>query len=112
VSWRLIQDIEAISMSTVRVLALDVVKKANSGHPELSLLFSRDALQKLIADGIVRVTSNPIIVQQAIAGSDLYCEQLRELSDKTDDPREIFSQIAGATSRTRAIFRCPSLRAL
>ncbi len=51
-------------------------------------------LQELIEDGIVGVTSNPAIFQKAIANSELYDEQLQELSQKEDDPKEIFWEIA------------------
>jgi transaldolase len=51
-------------------------------------------LQQMIDDGLVGVTSNPAIFQKAIAGSDLYDEQLGELARKEDDPKEIFWAIA------------------
>ncbi|CAA9525659.1 MAG: Transaldolase [uncultured Rubrobacteraceae bacterium] len=52
-------------------------------------------LQAMIDDGIVGVTSNPAIFQKAIANSDLYDDQLRELASDTDDPKEMFWGIAG-----------------
>jgi transaldolase len=51
-------------------------------------------MQAMIEDGIVGVTSNPAIFQKAIAGSDLYDDQLQELARDTDDPKEIFWRIA------------------
>jgi transaldolase len=51
-------------------------------------------LEGIIEDGIVGVTSNPAIFQKAIAGSDLYDEQLAELARKEDDPKEMFWGIA------------------
>jgi transaldolase len=51
-------------------------------------------LEQLIEDGILGATSNPAIFQKAIAGSDLYDEQLQELARKEDDPKEIFWGIA------------------
>ena len=51
-------------------------------------------LQQMIDDGIVGVTSNPAIFQKAIAESDLYDDQLQELAQKYDDPKEIFWEIA------------------
>jgi len=51
-------------------------------------------LQELLDYGIVGVTSNPAIFQKAIHGSDLYDEQLAELSREMDDPKEIFLQLA------------------
>lgn len=52
-------------------------------------------LQAMIDDGIVGVTSNPAIFQKAVAGSDLYDDQLQELAENTDDPKEMFWGIAG-----------------
>ncbi len=51
-------------------------------------------LEQMIEDGIVGVTSNPAIFQKAIGDSDLYDDQLQELAQKEDDPKEIFWQIA------------------
>src|SRR5918998_6180721 len=56
-------------------------------------------LQRMIDDGIVGVTSNPAIFQKAIAGSDLYDEQLHELARETDDPKEMFWEVAGRDIR-------------
>ena len=52
-------------------------------------------LGRMIDDGIVGITSNSAIFQKAIAGSDLYDEQLQELARTEDDPKEIFWRIAG-----------------
>src|SRR5918995_68 len=51
-------------------------------------------LRRMIDDGIVGVTSNPAIFQKAIAGSDLYDEQLQELAERVDDPKQIFWEVA------------------
>jgi transaldolase len=51
-------------------------------------------LQRMIDDGIVGVTSNPAIFQKAIAGSDLYDDQLHELARKGKDPKEMFWEVA------------------
>ena len=51
-------------------------------------------LRRMIDDGIVGVTSNPAIFQKAIAGSDLYDEQLGELAEREDDPKQIFWEVA------------------
>ena len=51
-------------------------------------------LEQMIEDGVVGVTSNPAIFQKAIGDSDLYDDQLQELADKMDDPKEIFWEIA------------------
>jgi transaldolase len=57
-------------------------------------LVSGGALEKMIEDGVVGVTSNPTIFQKAISESELYDEQLEELSKETDDPKEIFLRLA------------------
>jgi transaldolase len=51
-------------------------------------------LRRMIVDGIAGVTSNPAIFQKAIAGSDLYDEQLGELAERVDDPKQIFWEVA------------------
>jgi transaldolase len=51
-------------------------------------------LQRMMEDGVLGVTSNPTIFQQAIAHSELYDEELQELAEKTDDAKEIFRRIA------------------
>jgi transaldolase len=52
------------------------------------------ALQQRIEEGVVGVTSNPTIFQKAISESSLYDDQLAEASKETDDPKEIFLQLA------------------
>lgn len=51
-------------------------------------------LQRMVEEGIAGVTSNPAIFQKAIGGSDLYDDQLQELAQSEDDPKEIFWSIA------------------
>jgi transaldolase len=51
-------------------------------------------LKRMIEDGILGVTSNPAIFQKAIAGSDLYDEQLAELAERVDDPKQMFWEVA------------------
>jgi transaldolase len=51
-------------------------------------------LQRMMEDGVLGVTSNPTIFQQAIAQSELYDQELQELAEKTDDTKEIFRRIA------------------
>ena len=51
-------------------------------------------LQRMIEDGVLGVTSNPTIFQQAIARSELYDQELQELAERTDDPKEMFRRIA------------------
>jgi transaldolase len=51
-------------------------------------------LQRMMEDGVLGVTSNPTIFQQAIAQSALYDQELQEFAEVTDDPKEIFRRIA------------------
>ena len=51
-------------------------------------------LERMIEEGIVGVTSNPTIFQKAISESSLYDEQLQELAEREDDPKEIFLALA------------------
>ncbi len=51
-------------------------------------------LERMMDDGVLGVTSNPTIFQQAIAQSELYDEELQELAEETDDPKEMFRRIA------------------
>jgi transaldolase len=51
-------------------------------------------LERMVEDGVVGVTSNPTIFQKAISESSLYDEQLEELSQREDDPKEILFELA------------------
>jgi transaldolase len=52
-------------------------------------------LERLMRDdAVVGVTSNPTIFQKAISQGDLYDEQIRDLLDELDDPKEIFWRLA------------------
>jgi transaldolase len=52
-------------------------------------------LQKMIEeDAVVGVTSNPTIFQKAIASGNAYDEQLKEVLQSEDDPKEIFLQLS------------------
>jgi transaldolase len=58
-------------------------------------LVQRGELKRLNEeDAVVGVTSNPTIFQKAISQGNAYDEQLRELLDEHDDPKEIFLQLA------------------
>jgi transaldolase len=61
----------------------------------LSRRFVKDGdLKGLVEQGVVGVTSNPTIFQGAIAEGDAYDDQIRELTAKYEDPKEIFWQLA------------------
>ena len=64
----------------------------------LSRQWLRDGtMRKLIdEDAVVGVTSNPTIFQKALSEGDWYDEQLRELIQAEEDPKEIFWQLAVA----------------
>jgi transaldolase len=52
-------------------------------------------LQRMMADdAVVGVTSNPTIFQKALAEGDWYDEQLREVLQTEDDPKEVFYRLA------------------
>ncbi|HJQ29883.1 MAG TPA: transaldolase [Rubrobacter sp.] len=51
-------------------------------------------LERMADNGVLGVTSNPTILQQAIVKSELYDEELQELAEKTDDAKEVFRRIA------------------
>ena len=50
-------------------------------------------LQRMMEDGVLGVTSNPTIFQQAIAQSNLYDQELQELAEKTDDPKVLMPMV-------------------
>ena len=50
-------------------------------------------------DAISGVTSNPTIFQKAISSGNAYDDQLRELAQDEDDPRELFFHLAGQDVR-------------
>jgi transaldolase len=61
----------------------------------LSRKFIHDGdLAALVRDGVEGVTSNPTIFQQAIAEGDAYDEQIKEISARESDPKEIFIALA------------------
>ena len=58
-------------------------------------LLDEGTLRNLIeVDGISGVTSNPTIFEKGIGQSDHYDDALREVAAGTDDPEEIFEQLA------------------
>src|SRR4051812_6086682 len=57
-------------------------------------------------DAVVGVTSNPTIFQKAIAEGDAYDDQLRELLEETEDPKEIFIGL----SRDDVVEACDLMR--
>src|SRR4051812_29604878 len=58
------------------------------------MLQSGQLEQMVEEDAVVGVTSNPTIFQKAISQGDLYDDQIRDLLDELDDPKEIFWQLA------------------
>ena len=51
-------------------------------------------LEELVRQGILGVTSNPTIFQGAIADGNAYDEQLREVLQSKNDPKEVFLALA------------------
>ena len=63
-------------------------------------LVASGQLARLIAeDGLRGMTSNPTIFEKAIAGSRLYDEDIRRLSEQGRSPGEIFESLAVADVR-------------
>jgi transaldolase len=56
-------------------------------------------LDRLVRQGIVGLTSNPTIFQQAIAEGNAYDDQLKEVMREEDDPREVFLALASTDVR-------------
>ncbi len=59
------------------------------------LLHSGGLARKMQDDAITGVTSNPTIFQKAISQGSAYDDQLRDLLEHEDDPKEIFLALAG-----------------
>ena len=59
-----------------------------------NLLESGELEQMTRDDAVVGVTSNPTIFQKALAEGDAYDAQLREVLERTKDPKEIFVALA------------------
>jgi transaldolase len=58
-------------------------------------LLDGGTLRRLIEeDGITGVTSNPTIFEKGMGSSDRYDDAFREVAADTDDPQEIFEQLA------------------
>ena len=61
---------------------------------ERKLITSGELKRLIDEDGLSGVTSNPAIFEKAIAGSDLYADQLRELATEGKSPMEIYEALA------------------
>ncbi|HEV3376721.1 MAG TPA: transaldolase [Thermoleophilaceae bacterium] len=58
-------------------------------------LLDEGTMARLIEeDGISGVTSNPTIFEKGMGSSDRYDDAFREVAERTDDPQEIFEQLA------------------
>ena len=58
-------------------------------------LITSGGLKRLIdEDGLSGVTSNPAIFEKAIAGSDLYADQLRDTAETGKNAQEIYEALA------------------
>ena len=66
----------------------------------LSRPFVRDGdLARLAEQGIAGLTSNPTIFQGAIADGEAYDDQIRELLESEEDPKEVFLALAAQDIR-------------
>ena len=61
---------------------------------ERKLITSGELKRLIDGDGLSGVTSNPAIFEKAIAGSELYADQLRELAEQGKRPQEIYEALA------------------
>jgi len=59
------------------------------------LLSSGGLAQKMEEDAVTGVTSNPTIFQKAISQGNAYDDQMRDLLEHEEDPKEIFIALAG-----------------
>src|SRR5690242_11252703 len=58
-------------------------------------LLESGTLERMMRDdAVVGVTSNPTIFQKAMASGDAYDEQMREVLESEQDPKEVFLQLA------------------
>jgi transaldolase len=58
------------------------------------LLETGELARLLEEDAVVGVTSNPTIFEKALSGGGWYDEQLRDVLTRSDDPKEIFLELA------------------
>ena len=61
---------------------------------ERKLVTSGELKRLIDEDGLSGVTSNPAIFEKAIAGSDLYADQVRDLAQKGKGPQDIYEALA------------------
>ncbi len=59
------------------------------------LIHSGELAQKMDEDAVTGVTSNPTIFQKAISQGNAYDDQMRDLLEHEQDPKEIFIALAG-----------------
>jgi transaldolase len=59
------------------------------------LIHSGELAQKMDDDAVTGVTSNPTIFQKAISQGNAYDDQMRDLLEHEQDPKEIFIALAG-----------------
>jgi len=82
-------------MSTNPLIELTMLDQAVwYDNIERKLIASGELKRLIEEDGLSGVTSNPAIFEKAIAGSDLYAEQLRELATQRKSPQEIYEALA------------------
>ena len=63
-------------------------------------LLESGQLSRLIADdGLLGMTTNPTIFEKAVAGSDLYDEDIRQLTSRGRSSMEVFEALAVADVR-------------
>jgi transaldolase len=58
------------------------------------MLETRELARLMEEDAVVGVTSNPTIFEKALSTGEWYDEQLRDVLERVDDPKEIFLELA------------------
>ena len=61
--------------------------------------------RRMVDEGVVGVTSNPTIFQKAISQGNAYDEQVKELMQEENDPKEIFLHLAVRDVESRELAR-------
>ena len=69
---------------------------------ERKLITSGELKRLIDEDGLSGLTSNPAIFEKAIAGSELYVDQLREVAEAGKSPQEIYEALAIRDIQTAA----------
>ena len=91
-----IEDLERTSMPDSRLHQLSALGQSVwIDYLSRDLLHTGELARMMDEDAVTGVTSNPTIFQKAISQGNAYDEQLRDLLEHEEDPKEIFIALAG-----------------